>query len=88
FRKLTTGVALLNGPETYTCQARKGEKVRFKVKGDDKVLAEIVVSWAAPVQVLEANLTGVRKLVLEAHPAGGPSWLHAGAGWVKPMLTR
>jgi len=88
FRKLTTGVALLNGPETYTCQARKGEKVRFKVKGDGKVLAEIVVSWAAPVQVLEANLTGVRKLVLEAHPAGGPSWLHAGAGWVKPMLTR
>jgi acetyl esterase/lipase len=90
FRTMTTGIALLNGPETDLCLPRvKGEKIRFKIKnGKGKVLAEDVVSWREPTKSLKADLEGVKKLVLEVQPAGGPAWLHAGAGWIEPTLSR
>ena len=89
FRGFRAAVVLLNGPETDHCQPRRrGEKVSFRIKGDGKVLAEAVVSWAEPATMIEADLGKVRKLILEVQPAGGPAWLHAGAAWVQPTLTR
>lgn len=89
FREFTAEVVLHNGPETDLCLPRlQGERVRFRVKGDDKVLAEAVVSWQEPVLPLKADLRKVKKLVLEAQPDGGPAWLHAGAAWLRPQLTR
>lgn len=89
FRRFTAQVALRNSPETDLCLLRvNGERVRFVVKGDGEELAEATVSWSRPVQAIEADLTQVRKLVLEAKTAGGPSWLHAGAAWIEPQISR
>jgi hypothetical protein len=89
FRHFTARVALRNSPETDLCRPRvTGEKVRFIVKGDDRELAAVTVSWSQPEFPIEADLTKVRKLVLEARTDGGPSWLHAGAVWIEPQLSR
>ena len=89
FREFTADAVLRNGPETDLCLSRlQGERVRFQVKGDGRLLAEAVVSWKEPVLPLKADLRKVRKLVLEVQPDGGPAWLHAGAAWLRPQLTR
>jgi pimeloyl-ACP methyl ester carboxylesterase len=89
FRTFTADVVLLNSPETNLCLPRiRDEKIRFKIKGDGEVLAEEVVSWSEPTKPIKADVTDVKKLVLEVQPAGGPAWLHAGAGWSAPTLSR
>jgi pimeloyl-ACP methyl ester carboxylesterase len=89
FRRFSARVALRNSPENDLCLPRvTGEKVRFIVKGDDRELAAVTVSWREPELPIEADLTRVRKLVLETRPDGGPSWLHAGAVWMQPQLSR
>ena len=89
FRRLITGIQLLNDPHTRMCQAReRDERVRFVVKGDGKPLASGVVSWSHPVGEIQADVTGVDMLRLEAQVAGGAGWLHNGAGWLVPCLLR
>ncbi|NMA42434.1 MAG: prolyl oligopeptidase family serine peptidase [Oligosphaeraceae bacterium] len=65
---------------------RKGEKVRFSVFADGKKVAESILDWEKPKARLTAVLPGAKKLRLECMPAGGPSWLHAGAVWKAPQL--
>jgi pimeloyl-ACP methyl ester carboxylesterase len=89
FAKFETSVSLHNPFETELCNIRQnGEKVRFTVYGDGKKLAERTVDWKSPTAEIEADITGVSRLRLETAPAGGPSWLHAGALWKSPCLIR
>jgi len=89
FRQLITGIQLTNDPNTRLCRSQElQEKVRFVVKGDGKPLAAGLVNWARPVGEIRADVTGVDVLRLEAHVAGGPNWLHSGAGWLVPCLIR
>ena len=87
FTKFTTGVTLLNSPETDMCQIReRGEAVKFTVFGDNRKLGEKTVTWKKPEEKLELNVTGVKVLKLVAAPAGGPAWLHSGSAWLGPRL--
>ena len=80
---------LMNDPHTALCELRRqGESVSFTIRGDGAVLAQGTVNWATPGVALQANLRGVRRLLLETGIAGGPGWLHSAAAWVKPCLTR
>ena len=89
FSTFSSGVRLLNPRESAICKARKdGEAVQFTVFGDDRKLGEAKVTWKQPEARIEANVTNVRKLRLEARPAGGPAWLHMGSAWMEPKLKR
>lgn len=66
---------------------RNSEKVRFVLHGDGVKLAETTVDWNQPLGKLQAVISNVKILRLETQPAGGPSWLHAGAIWLNPMLS-
>ncbi|MDD3696324.1 MAG: prolyl oligopeptidase family serine peptidase [Lentisphaeria bacterium] len=88
YNRFTSEVELHNPYETKLGNLRrKGEKVKFVVYADNKKLDECILDWEEPQGSLEADLpAGCKKLRLECLPAGGPSWLHAGAIWKTPML--
>ena len=88
FSQFTTGITLLNSPETNMCQIReRGETVKFTVYGDNRKLAEKSVTWKKPEDALIVNVKGVKLLKLVAAPAGGPAWLHSGSAWLGPRLV-
>ena len=88
YHSFESEVCLHNPFETHLCEIRrKGEKVRFTVYGDGRKLTEVTVDWAQPTAQIKAVITDVRILRLETVPAGGPSWLHAGALWKNPAVT-
>lgn len=87
YGRFECAVSLHNPFETQLCNIRRnGEKVRFTVYGDGKKVAEVTVDWHQPTAELKAVITAVQVLRLEAVPAGGPSWLHAGALWKSPAV--
>ncbi len=87
YSRFESTVRLHNPFETQLCNIRRnGEKVRFTIYGDGKKLAETTVDWDKPAAELKAVITGVAVLRLETVPAGGPSWLHAGAIWKNPAV--
>lgn len=89
YGRFESTVSLHNPFETQLCNIRRnGEKVRFTVYGDGKKVAEATVDWTQPTAELKAVITAVRVLRLEAVPAGGPSWLHAGALWKAPAVQK
>jgi predicted esterase len=88
FRSFSSGIALLNSRESGISQSRKkDEVVRFTVYGDDVKLAEKSVRWSEKTATLQADISGVKQLKLEAKPAGGPAWLHMGSAWLKPSVS-
>ncbi|MBN2451721.1 MAG: prolyl oligopeptidase family serine peptidase [Lentisphaeria bacterium] len=89
WKEFVAGGALIEGIEVgMTEQRSRGERVRFVVKGDGKPLAAAQASWDQPEVLLNADLTGVRKLRLEATAEGSPAWLHMEAAWLAPRLYR
>ncbi len=89
FTQMTAFAAIINPPESDICLSRqRGETIRFTILGDNRKLAETTVSWKNTTVPLAADLTGVKKLKLEAAPAGGPAWLHMGSAWISPTLWR
>jgi acetyl esterase/lipase len=89
FKSFTSAVRLHNPREFELCHVRqKSEKARFTVYGDGRKLGETVVDWREPEAVLNISLPDVNILTLEVVPSGGPSWLHAGAIWLNPMVKK
>jgi len=87
--RFTSRARLAGDPCTAMClPRRRGERVRFIVKGDGRLLTSGDVTWDQPLVALEADVTGVNVLRLETLVAGGPAWLHGGAAWLGPRLFR
>lgn len=83
------GVVLLNSPEAILVKSRRdSEQVRFVVRGDDRELGAVTVTWEKPETTLSVDVTKVKRLKLEVACSGGPAWLHMGAAWTSPQLHR
>jgi hypothetical protein len=83
------GTLLLDSPEaTLVKSRRESEQVRFIVRGDDRELAAVTVTWEKPAAPILVGVDKVNRLKLETACTGGPAWLHMSAAWTSPRLLR
>jgi len=91
FRRLTAVVGLdLDGEDKISLSRLAGEKAKFIVAGDGKVLFETEkpVSWRNNAVAIEVDVRGVSELELSVKPAGGPVWLQGSSAWADAWLER
>jgi pimeloyl-ACP methyl ester carboxylesterase len=90
FRRFRAVVGLADEPEDAAMrEAMPVEAVRFRVFGDDALLAESdLLDVANPVCELDVPFRGVKALKLEVRPVGGAPWLHGSSVWASARLER
>jgi len=68
---------------------KSSERVRFRVLGDGRPLAEVGdVKWDSPPQKLVADISDVKRLVLVTEAHTGDRWQYGSAAWGNPTVRK
>lgn len=90
FKRLSTVVGFTTEPEEPLSGARnEKERIRFVVRGDDRVLhVEKVDRLKRASAGIDLDIRGVQKLTLSVEATGGALWLHGSSAWADVRVER